>query len=79
MIPAPRAENMERSVLTISVSNRISGSRLRPMKEERIWVRTLVWSRTLRLSRKIFDTAWPEVPEEVMVLATSLRSQLSSW
>ena len=68
MMPAPRAEYMDRSFLIISVSSSRSGSRPLPMKEEMMAFRVFVWLRTLSASRKMRETACPLVPLDVNVL-----------
>ena len=71
IIPAPRAEYIDRSFLIISVSSNNNGRRCLPMKEEIISFSVLVWERTLSAFKKILDTACPDVPEDVSVFVIS--------
>lgn len=76
-MPAPLAENRFLSLMTLSESTMIIGNLCEPIKEETILVKAFVWLAAVSLFRKILETAWPAVPDEVMVLKISDSGMLT--
>jgi len=70
-MPAPLAENVVLSLITAGESMTKMGTRFEPIKLDVIRTKTLIWFAAVILSRKILDTFWPVVPEEVIVLTIS--------
>ena len=77
-MPAPRAENIVLSLITEGLSMISIGSRAAPVNEETIFTSVFCCEAAVSRSRKMRETAWPVVPDEVSVLKTDSSATLRS-